>query len=100
MDRNTWRRVAYSALWPVGLAAAAGLVVLAMTDERVAGVRLDIVLAAITGLAYTASGLIAARRRPDNRLGALMVALGLLWLAGWLGGVSPPPARVHAAHIS
>src|SRR3954468_10769493 len=97
MDRNTWRRVAYSALWPVGLAAAAGLVVLAMTDKRVAGVRLDIVLAAITGLAYTASGLIAARGRPDNRLGALMVALGLFWLAGWLAEFSHSSALFTAA---
>src|SRR3954463_15614537 len=67
MDRDTWRRVAYSALWLVGLAAAVGVVALGMTDDRVAGVRLDIVLAAITGLVYTASGLIAARRRGSSR---------------------------------
>src|SRR4051812_7156662 len=97
MNRDTWRRVAYGALWPVGLVAAAGLVGLGMTDERVTGVRLDIVLAAITGLAYTASGLIAARRRPRNRLGALMVALGLLWLAGWLAEFSRSPAVFTAA---
>src|SRR4051812_37618107 len=97
MDRDTWRRVAYGALWPVGLVAAAGLVALGMTDERVTGVRLDIALAAITGLAYTASGLIAARRRPRNRLGALMVALGLLWLAGWLAEFSRSPAVFTAA---
>src|SRR3954454_19644520 len=99
MNRDTWRRVAYGALWPVGLVAAAGLVALGMTDERVTGVRLDIVLAAITGLTYTASGLIAARRRADNRLGGLMVALGLLWLAGQLAEFSRSSALFTAAIV-
>jgi hypothetical protein len=53
-----------------------------MTDERAAGQRLDVVLAAITGLTFTSSGSVAARCRPHNRPGALMLALGLLWLAG------------------
>src|SRR4051794_36720308 len=97
MDRGTWRRVAYSALWPVGLAAAAGLVALGLTDERVAGQLLDIVLVAITGLTFTASGLIATRRRPDDRLGALMVALGLLWLAGQLAEFSHSSVLFTAA---
>src|SRR3954447_22763188 len=97
MHRDTWRRVAYSALWPVGLAAGAGLFALGMTDERVTGQRLDVVLAAITGLTFTSSGLIAARRRPHDRVGALMVALGLFWLAGWLAEFSRSSALFTAA---
>src|SRR4051794_38310666 len=98
MHRETWRRAACGALWPVGLAAAAGLVALGITDDRAAGQRVDVVLAAITGLTFTSSGLIATRRRPHDRLGALLVALGLFWLAGSLAGVSRSlplfPARI------
>src|SRR4051812_7632385 len=91
MHQDTWRRAARSALWPVGFAAAAGLLGLGMTDDRAAGARLDVALAALLGVTFTSSGLIAARRRPHNRLGPLMVALGLLWSVGQLASFSHSP---------
>jgi signal transduction histidine kinase len=88
MHRETWRRAARIVLWPVGLTAAAGLVVVGTTDERAAGHGLLVVLSALVGATFIASGLIASRRHPQNRLGPSMVVLGFLWLFGQLASFS------------
>lgn len=41
----------------------------------------DALLWTVGGLAYLGVGLVAWRRRPDNRVGLLMVAVGLAWFA-------------------
>lgn len=40
------------------------------------------------GLAYIATGLLAWRRRPENRVGALMTAVGFAWFIGAWGNIS------------
>ena len=42
----------------------------------------DVVLDLVTGWAVTLSGLIAWRRRPESRVGPLLVASGLAWFLG------------------
>src|SRR5262249_39549317 len=51
-----------------------------LTDERATGHRISATLSAATGTAFVVSGLIAWRRRPDNRMGFQMVVLGFWWL--------------------
>jgi signal transduction histidine kinase len=41
------------------------------------------------GLAYIGAGLVAWRRRPDNRLGQLMTALGFAWFIGAWSNTPP-----------
>ena len=42
------------------------------------------VLALVVGWSYVGSGLVAWRHRPDNRLGPVMVLIGLTWFATFL----------------
>jgi signal transduction histidine kinase len=56
----------------------------ALTDDAYAEARVTAVLVVLVGWSFTASGLVAWRRRPQNRLGPLMAVLGVLWIAGQL----------------
>jgi signal transduction histidine kinase len=60
---------------------------LAAYDRSVA----DFVAAAAPGLAFLAAGLAAWWRRPENRVGWLMVAAGTAWYASSLQFTSSPP---------
>jgi signal transduction histidine kinase len=68
------------ALWSIGVAAGAALLVLALTDASAEHHRVAAVMVMVAGWSFTASGLIAWGRRPHNRLARLMVVLGLAWL--------------------
>ena len=46
--------------------------------------RALIAMVTIAGLIFTVTGVVAALRRPDNRTGAQMLAVGLLWSLGAL----------------
>lgn len=73
------------ALWAIGAAgalAAVGSVGLALTSDHVVRPVLQAVLINWITLPFIVSGLIAWRRRPENRFGKLMV------LAGFAGGLS------------
>ncbi len=67
----------------VGVAMCAGIVsaLLVDADNGPTWILLLFVLVAVT---YAAAGLLAWRRRPSNRLGAVMVFGGLAWLAAAL----------------
>jgi signal transduction histidine kinase len=69
-------------LWLFLIAAGGWLLWLALTDDAYADIRVRALLVALIGWSFTASGLIAWRRRPNNRLGPLMVLLGVLWVVG------------------
>ena len=58
----------------LAVAAEAGLVALRAGVPGVAIVQTEIV-----GLAYLAAGAIAWRRRPHNRTGPLLLAIGYVW---------------------
>jgi PAS domain S-box-containing protein len=50
--------------------------------------RLQAVLTALVGGSFVAAGLIARTRRPQNRTGLLLIAVGFTWFLGGLVGTS------------
>lgn len=69
-------------LWALAAASAAiglGLVPLLATADFLSDRALWIVLDLVIGAGFTAVGLFAWYRRPDNRVGALMVATAFAW---------------------
>ena len=81
------------ALWLVG---AAGLLVAAVETPLIASAEfapdrgLWIALNWVIGAGFVVVGVYAWLRRPDNRVGALMVATGFAWFVSVLGHIEPP----------
>jgi signal transduction histidine kinase len=75
---RTGVRALRGALWPLGLLAGIALVKLSLDDGSLDA---KMVLDVVVGWSFIASGLIGWARRPENRVGVLMVATGFLWLA-------------------
>jgi hypothetical protein len=72
-------RLSRGLLWAFGAASAAiavALAVLLATSDFAIDRALWIVLVVVIGGGFTGVGLFAWYRRPDNRVGALMVATG------------------------
>ena len=68
-----------------------GLVQLALILSLPAGAPYWVLCCfAICAWIYLAAGIVAWLRRPSNRLGAIMVAAGLSWLAAGFGNVATP----------
>lgn len=75
-----WRRRA--ALWIVGAAlAAASTTAIALSPTVNHGF---IAFALIIGGSFIATGLVALARRPENRFGLLLYAVGVAWFVGTL----------------
>jgi peptidoglycan/LPS O-acetylase OafA/YrhL len=73
-------------LWllPVGIAAGAAAFAVVLTSDH-AGDQVSFeVVAMLLGWSFIGSGLFAWARRPDNRTGALMLAVGFAWFLGSL----------------
>lgn len=68
------------ALWPLVLAAGAGVLAMTVVDGGLEAVDTTTVLAVLIGLAFAGSGLYAWGRRPENRLGLLMTVVGCSYL--------------------
>jgi signal transduction histidine kinase len=64
------------ALWPLGLAAELGVLWPVLFGAQAGAASLSDYVYRVTGGSFIASGLIAWHRRPDNRVGALMVLVG------------------------
>jgi signal transduction histidine kinase len=63
-----------------GIAVSASVFTSDRTDEPVRTGVLTLVI----GWSFVGAGLVAARRRPENRIGAMMIATGFLWFLGQL----------------
>ena len=61
------------ALWTLALVAGVHAFVLAVTSTHPDEVTVRSVLSTIAGLAFVGSGLVLRMRRPDTRVGFLMV---------------------------
>jgi signal transduction histidine kinase len=70
--------------WTLALAAAAGSLALVLTSNHEDQPAGRAALIVVLGLVFVGSGLIALIRRPDNRIGGLMVIVGFLWFVGSL----------------
>jgi PAS domain S-box-containing protein len=79
MNRSTrlWLFVTPAAL-AVGTVATA----LTLLSDHQDLPRLQALLTALTGGSFIAAGLVARTRRPDNRTGLLMIAVGFTWFVG------------------
>ena len=76
------RRLAVAAGAAVALASGATWLVL--TSEHEDNPAATLAFALTAGLSFVGSGLIALWRRPDNRTGILLLAVGYLWFLGAL----------------
>jgi signal transduction histidine kinase len=69
----------------LALAAGVGAALLVLASDRERSpVAASALLALVVGWTFIASGLIARRQRPDNRLGTVMVFVGFAWFATFL----------------
>ncbi|HEX8101168.1 MAG TPA: sensor histidine kinase [Solirubrobacteraceae bacterium] len=64
------------------VAAASGVLLMAlvMTSDHAGDRWIPLVLGPLIGWSFTGTGLYAWARRPENRIGPLMVAIGFAWL--------------------
>jgi signal transduction histidine kinase len=79
------------ALWPVVLAAGGATAALILVRPATDTPSLTATLTLVIGLSWSITGLEEWRRRPENRIGPLMVFLGLAWYASQLQSVAYPP---------
>ena len=70
------------ALLPVGLAAGGIALALVLTSSHEDNTIVNAVLGLVLGWSFIGSGLFAWSRRPSNRTGPLMVAVGFVWFLG------------------
>ena len=99
------------ALVPLGAATGIAAFVLVARDGDVADARASAALTLAIGWCFLGSGLLVWAREDENPLGALMAALGLLWLAGaaagqvgssfgpWLGFIALNGAVAMLVHV-
>jgi signal transduction histidine kinase len=83
----------------IALAALAGGVavsLVALTSERVGSPPAWAIAGPVVGWSFVATGLYAWHRRPENRTGALMVALGFAWLNSMLITADSPALHAYA----
>jgi signal transduction histidine kinase len=73
-----WLRVG---LWPLGLAAELAVLWPVLFGDQAGAASVSDFVYRVTGGSFIASGLIAWQRRPENRVGALMVAMGFALFA-------------------
>jgi len=80
------RRLAFA----VGLALLAvevtGVVAFVATSHHARDPRFGTALAVTAGVAFVVSGLVALWRRPENRTGMYLAAVGYLWFLGGFEG--------------
>jgi signal transduction histidine kinase len=98
--RRTASRTLVVALAQLAVAVVAlGLVQIALVLSLPAGAPYwALCCFAIGAWIYLAAGIVAWLRRPTNRLGAIMVAAGLAWLAAGFAN-APPPALIAGGLI-
>ena len=69
-----------AALWPLALAGGIGAGAVIATSDHLDDPVVRAVVTVLVAWSFVGSGLVAWRRQPRNRFGALMVAVGFGWL--------------------
>jgi signal transduction histidine kinase len=83
-----------------GLLAGAGAAALLLTSDATDGGVPFAALAVVIAWAFIGTGLRAWQRRPESRIGALMVAVGFAWMANALVVVDVPGVFIVGALVS
>ena len=81
-SREARMRVVRFARWLVGAAVGGRLLVEFLAGDLSPAERVLALAMVGLGWSFLACGLIAWRRRPEKRIGRLMVLLGVVWLGG------------------
>src|SRR5436853_312704 len=88
-DHPSFRATARALLEAEGVSvvgeAADGAEAIVTTSDHEPHKVATIALALTAGVSFVVSGLIALRRRPENRVGLYLAAVGYLWFLGALG---------------
>jgi signal transduction histidine kinase len=77
-------------VWTLALAAAAAVIAIVVASDHATGTATMLALTVPTGITFIASGLIARTRRPDNRIGLLLIAAGFGSFLGALRAADDP----------
>jgi hypothetical protein len=85
-----YHRSALGMLALLGVLAGLAAFAAARHSVREDDPRIAAALALVVGWSFIASGLVAWRHRPGNRLGPVMVMIGFAWLASYLRDLHPP----------
>src|SRR3954465_15838262 len=83
-------RAALIALFAASVAMAAVMVALVVSSDHEANKPLMAVLGPFIGLSFAGTGVFAGPRRPHNRFGALMTAVGFAWFLSGLTEANDP----------
>src|SRR4051812_22032166 len=83
-------RAALLALFAASVAMAAVMVALVVSSDHETAKPLTAVLGPFVGLSFCATGVFAWLRRPHNRFGALMTAVGFAWFLSGLTEANDP----------
>jgi PAS domain S-box-containing protein len=67
------------AIWTLALVAGVYAFVLAVTSPHADEVTIRSVLSTVVGLTFVGSGIVLRMRRPDTRMGVLMIVAGFAW---------------------
>ena len=100
------RRSRSAPLWllviPSALVLGAASTTLMLLSDHQDAPRLQAAVAALTGVSFVVAGLIARARRPENRTGLLLIAVGLAWYVtnGLMGSNDSIPWTIGIALIA
>jgi len=83
-------RAALLALFAASVAMAAVMVALVVSSDHETAKPLTAVLGPFVGLSFCGTGVFAWLRRPHNRFGALMTAVGFAWFLSGLTEANDP----------
>src|SRR3954468_11551102 len=83
-------RAALLALFAASVAMAAVMVALVVSSDHESAKELTAVLGPFIGLSFCGTGVFAWLRRPHNRFGALMTAVGFAWFLSGLTEANDP----------
>ena len=83
-------RAALWGLFAASIALAGVIVALVVTSDHETSKELTAVLGPFIGLSFCATGIFAWMRRPHNRFGALMTAVGFAWFLAGLTEANGP----------
>ncbi|WP_051223029.1 sensor histidine kinase [Conexibacter woesei] len=83
-------RYALAALFAASVAMAAVMVALVVSSDHESAKGVTAVLGPFIGLSFCGTGVFAWMRRPHNRFGALMTAVGFAWFLGGLTEANDP----------
>ena len=78
------------AVVPAALAAGAGVVALVLASEHQDARIVWAIFGPAVGWSFVGTGLYASRKRPESRIGVLMILLGFAWFLSTLPAANSP----------